>query len=159
MNLSKSPTEFSNLSTNSKLTKRKYLGIGLLALMTVAMQPRAETSKADAGDIDAYVKPVTKNAKSVNVGDTKTIIWKFSTRKRNSVVAIDITSDEGIRIEKGYSSFNLSLDDNRIYEVPVKITATGEGEKNIYFKISDVSKDEKEYVGSLSMTVTVKNAG
>ncbi len=162
MNFSDSPLEHSNHPKNLTISKvifkgGKYL-IGLITLLTLAVQPQAET-RADAGDVSSYVKLVTKSASSVVVGDTKTIIWKFSTRKRNGVIEIDITSDNGIRIEKGYSNFSLPLDENRVYEVPVKITATGEGPQNIYFTVSDVSTGDKARVGSMSMTVTVKNAG
>lgn len=160
MKLSDSPFELLKLARNPKTKRFSQYLIGLAALLTLAIQPHAETSsKVDAGDIASYVKLMTKSASSVTVGDTKTIVWKFSTRKRNGMIEIDITADNGIRIEKGYSNFSLPLDENRVYEVPVKITATGEGPQNIYFKVSDVSKGEKEAVGSMSMTVTVKNAG
>lgn len=160
MNLSNSTTEFSNPSTNRKPSKRKCLGIGLLALLSIAIHTEANASEIDANELASFVKTMAKSTKSeATVGDTKTIVWKFSTRKRNSIIAVEVTSDDGIRIEKGYSNFNLPLNEERVYEVPVKITATGEGLKNIYFKISDVSKDEKEYLGSISIAVTVKNAG
>jgi hypothetical protein len=163
MNFSDSPLEHS--TPLGKIVKRKTVAktgkyfVSLLTLLTLATQPLAETSKVDAGDIASYVKLLNKSTSSVAVGDTKTITWKFSTRKRNGMIEIDITSDQGIRIEKGYSNFSLPLDENRVYEVPVKITATGEGPQNIYFKVSDVSTGDKAHVGSMSMTVTVKNAG
>lgn len=163
MNFPDSPLEYStspkNLSGSKATAKAGRYVIGLLTLLAATTQPLAETSRVDPGDIASYVKLVTKSASSVAVGDTKTIIWKFSTRKRNGMIEIDITSDNGIRIEKGYSNYSLPLDENRVYEVPVKITATGEGPQNIYFKVSDVSTGEKAHVGSMSMIVNVKNAG